>query len=347
MIDYSVRPPSEINSPSKAKPFISQIGNGAAYVAIKVGEYALRLLTSTLFVGFAAFLAVSGILTVGYLPQYLMQKVFLPATGNEEEEWSVKLPFKNAYTVQISVKEGINLDATIIPPIGKSAPLKSHPTVILFCGNAARYEYNYGLIDDYQKRAYNVACFNYRGVGMSSDVIPKSGQDLMDDGDAVFNHVKSHLHLSDDQILLRGRSLGGGVATGIAGLHPKSHLLNDRSFKSFSSAAGAIVSKVTNPLFGFIVAKAIHYTRWEIDSEKFWKNRESKQVHGKTWIISSKIDEVIPSNAQFALLRPNSPDTIETNEFGHNAPINNRVIRTIIESVAKTLNPLIMSPPLI
>ncbi|MCS5710403.1 hypothetical protein [Candidatus Berkiella aquae] len=112
--------------------------------------------------------------------------------------------------------------------------------------------------------------FDYPGVGDSTGKSTKS-KHLVDAGMAQVQRLLD-MGVPAENILLKGQSIGGGVATLTAAkFHQEGHrvhLYNQRSFSKLSTAAKQMLG---GGRLGSIAASIIKATGWEIDSLKAWK----------------------------------------------------------------------------
>lgn len=108
---------------------------------------------------------------------------------------------------------------------------------ILFChGNGEHVGY---LGDElaYLRDRYsvNVLAFDYRGYGKSRGKPFEQG--VLTDADAAYAWLTENGHAKPDKIILWGRSLGGAVATHLAGKNGAQLLVLDRTFNSMVDVA--------------------------------------------------------------------------------------------------------------
>ena len=92
----------------------------------------------------------------------------------------------------------------------------------------------------------NAFVFNYRGVSRSRGTLSKCS-DLVSDAALCFTYLTHSLHASPANVLLFGRSLGGGVATLLRARYP-GPIANDRSFRSMAAAAQSVLALITSEL---------------------------------------------------------------------------------------------------
>jgi hypothetical protein len=181
----------------------------------------------------------------------------------------------------------------------------SDRTVIIFNGNGVCYEQYGGSmlfdIGSWQQQGWNVLLFNYRGVGTCEGRATRDG--LIADGDAALHYIKDSMDVSEDKILLHGHSLGGGISSEVAALHPQVNYCNDRSFSSLSNAGremfgGGIIGKVVKGLLIFF--------GWEYNSRDNWD-----KIKGKKIALYCSNDSVIKSSARFHETLPTNDTVIE------------------------------------
>ena len=215
-----------------------------------------------------------------------------------------------ASPLSIATPDGIRLDGVHIP--GKKEGKKvspQAPTLILFNGNGERYECAHGFLEttvesrgekvtvaypisnisDFVALGYNVVLFNYRGVGKSEGRATRDG--LILDGDSILQYVLKRCRVPEEQVILFGHSLGGGVATQVAALHSKVNLCHVRSFASLEKEVRVIFGRIA-PWMGIAAAKIVTALSWVLDTAAKWD-----QVKGRKWIVYHPEDPVIPFDA--------------------------------------------------
>ncbi|MFN0181212.1 MAG: alpha/beta hydrolase [Gemmatimonadales bacterium] len=84
---------------------------------------------------------------------------------------------------------------------------------------------------DLVRAGLNVAAFDYRGFGASSDR-PLTEAGLHADARAVYDHLRARLGIPAERIVIYGHSLGGGVATRLATQVPSAGLIVEGTFTS-------------------------------------------------------------------------------------------------------------------
>jgi cephalosporin-C deacetylase-like acetyl esterase len=68
------------------------------------------------------------------------------------------------------------------------------------------------------------------------------------DGDAAFQYIHSQKQVPQEKILLHGHSIGGGIASEVAAMHPQVNYCNDRSFSSLSKQVRVMVFRYSSQL---------------------------------------------------------------------------------------------------
>lgn len=108
--------------------------------------------------------------------------------------------------------------------------------VVFFHGNAEDITGVAQMIDNLRKRFHiTVFAFDYRGYGHSEGRPNESG--LIEDGCAAQRWLARRANIPLNRVVLWGRSLGGGVAVGVAIEQPPRALILERTFSSMVDVA--------------------------------------------------------------------------------------------------------------
>lgn len=142
----------------------------------------------------------------------------------------------------------------------------SKPTMIICNPNALFYHHmvnfpNAFWLNFFLKKGINVMAWNYRGYG-ATEGIP-SPYNIKTDGEAILNYLLKTLRVQG-KIGIYGRSLGGVVATHIAGNFPDliSLVFADRTFGNLKAISKRkFYSEASSSLFNFITMK------WETNND--------------------------------------------------------------------------------
>ncbi len=150
--------------------------------------------------------------------------------------------------------------------------------VLFFChGNAGNMSHRLETLRLYNRLGLSVFVFDYRGYGRSEGKPDEKGTYL--DAEAAWNYLTTQKKVSQDQIIVLGRSLGGGIALGLAGkIHPKAFIIES----SFTS-----VPDLASKYYFFLPISWI--TRFSYDNLK-----QIPLIDCPVLVIHSKEDRVIP-----------------------------------------------------
>lgn len=244
---------------------------------------------------------VSSVLTVGLVPAVayglskLVPKLVLPALLASDQEKRVleeKQIFlsgnsQHCQEFDLQIDDGAIINGMTLFPSAKDKKsfqdkqASTQKWIIRFNGNGEFYERNLdGSILHANGVDANILVFNYRGVG-ESKCPPKRPEDLIADGEACVKYLLSK-GVKEENILIHGLSLGGGVGSQVASLHEKIGLINERSFGLLSKEAAALVQVP-------IVEKLFLGLGWELDSVKAFEKITAKKL-----IVFHKQDAIMP-----------------------------------------------------
>jgi pimeloyl-ACP methyl ester carboxylesterase len=174
------------------------------------------------------------------------------------------------------------------------------PTVVCFHGNAEIAEGNLPFARALQSRGLGVALVEYRGYGASAAAGKPTEMGLYADAEAAIEG----LGLSDDRLVLYGRSLGTGVATEMASRHRVRALILVSPYTSIPAVAGRMVPVLPVSL---------------IVSDRYDNMSKAPHIKAKTLIVHGDDDRVIPYDMGVALSHA-FPDArlVTIEKAGHN-----------------------------
>jgi fermentation-respiration switch protein FrsA (DUF1100 family) len=109
-------------------------------------------------------------------------------------------------------------------------------TVLFFQGNGRNLTYQRYRLTTFGKLGLNALLIDYRGYGKSSGEIEEE-QDIYLDGMAAWDFLTNQREILPKNIILWGRSLGGGVAAEIAQKKDVSALVLESTFSSLDDMA--------------------------------------------------------------------------------------------------------------
>jgi abhydrolase domain-containing protein 17 len=144
-------------------------------------------------------------------------------------------------------------------------------TLLYIHGNAEDLGDVRPMLDRLQGLGFSVFAYDYRGYG-TSDGTP-SEQNAYRDADAAYTYLTQQLKISPKQIIVYGRSIGGGSATELVTRHKTAGLILE---STFTSAFRVILPF---PLLPF---------------DKFTNLDKLKQVHCPVLVMHGEIDRTIP-----------------------------------------------------
>ena len=127
------------------------------------------------------------------------------------------------------------VEAWFIPGQGRSAQSPG-PAVIFSHGNAELIDHWPRDLQPYTQQGVSLLLPEYRGYGRSSG--SPSQQTVTDDFVAFYDRLIEDARVDPAQIILHGRSIGGGVAAQLADRRPSAALIIESSFTSVRAMAG-------------------------------------------------------------------------------------------------------------
>ncbi len=151
-------------------------------------------------------------------------------------------------------------------------------TVLFFHGNAGNVSHRTPELQILKELRLNVLIFDYRGYGRSTGKITKES-DLYVDGQAAWDFLVNEQKIAEKDIILWGKSIGGGVASEIAQNKDIFAVVFESSFFSAEEMA------------------RYHYwffpVKWFLKF-KFESGKKVKNITSPVLVIHSERDEIIP-----------------------------------------------------
>ena len=182
--------------------------------------------------------------------------IFLPPPASYQDTQDIlKLPVTDSH--QISALHLPNPDATY--------------TLLYIHGNAEDLGDIRPKLEDLHRWGFSVFAYDYRGYG-TSDGKP-SERNAYQDINAAYTYLTQQLKIPADQIIVYGRSVGGGSATALATQQPIAGLILESAFTS----AFRVVAPF--PLLPF---------------DKFKNLQNLKKVRCPVLVMHGEADEIIP-----------------------------------------------------
>ncbi len=174
-------------------------------------------------------------------------------------------------------------------------------TVLFFHGNAGNISHRLETIKVFHQLGLNFFMLDYRGFGQSTGSPSEQGTYI--DATTAWKFLIEQKNLQAEQIIIVGRSLGGGVATELAKNVNAAMLILDSTFISMPAAA-----KLHFPFMP---------TNW-IVKHRYENLRKIDQVNMPVVIAHSDKDEVIPyTHAEEIFDAANEPKSFIQLKGGH------------------------------
>ena len=199
--------------------------------------------------------------------------------------------------------EDVRVEIANLKVHGWWIPAEQPRGTILFChGNAGNISHRIDSILIFHKLDYNVMIFDYRGYGLSEG--SPSEQGTYEDGEAFWNFLVTEKQQTPEDIVLFGRSLGGGVASWLAVKQPCRGIILESTFTSVPDLAAQI--------YPFLPVKPLAKIRYP-------SLERLPQIHCPVLIIHSPDDELIPySHGQKLFEAANEPKSFLELQGSHN-----------------------------
>lgn len=187
--------------------------------------------------------------------QVTSKNLFVPGPSSYEKDDSI---------LEVYSKDGTKLAVYWAPVRG------AERTVFYFHGNAEDIGDVLPVLNNYRLQGLNVLCFDYRGYGLSEG---KASEKLVyQDANKVLDYAIDQFGVRENQLILHGRSLGGGVAMELATSRSPLGLILESTFLS--------VFKIYLPL------------TW-IPGDKFTNASKADKVACPTLVVHGTQDGVI------------------------------------------------------
>lgn len=169
-------------------------------------------LSVLLLTGVGGWVALSGL---AYL--YAERVLFQPPPPSYDEGWPG--------LAWIPVGDGDSLAIQHLPnPAARFTLLFSH-------GNAEDLGHLQPLVQLLLRAGFAVLAYDYRGYGLSTGGVP-SEKRAIEDAEAVYRHAVERLGVASSELIVHGRSLGGGPTLEVASRHPVAGVVLESTFVS-------------------------------------------------------------------------------------------------------------------
>jgi fermentation-respiration switch protein FrsA (DUF1100 family) len=180
------------------------------------------------------------------------------------------LPQPSSYQDSQEIVKLTSADNTRLSAIHLLNPTAKY-TIIYAHGNAEDIGDIRFILEDLRDLGFSVFAYDYRGYGTSEGT--PTEQNAYQDIDTAYNYVTQELKIPPQQIIVFGRSVGGGSALYLAARQPVGGLILESTFIS------AFRVVVPFPILPF---------------DKFPNLEKIKRVRCPVLVMHGKADEVIP-----------------------------------------------------
>ncbi len=169
------------------------------------------------------------------------------------------------------------------------APQAGRPVLLYFHGNAG-HVFDWALVrGELAPLDVGLLLLDYRGYGKSTGQPTEEG--LYADGEAALAWLAARGHGPQDVVLL-GKSLGGGVATEMARRHPAKGLVLESTFTS--------IPAVARHLFPILPVGTLL-------PDRFASGEKMSAIHSPVFVIHGSRDSLIPPSEGRALFEAAGP----------------------------------------
>jgi fermentation-respiration switch protein FrsA (DUF1100 family) len=135
--------------------------------------------------------------------------------------------------LRLDIDGGGQVVAWFIPAL--SPPTIPVPLVVYFHGNAEIIDYQWPVIEGYQRMGCSILLPEYRGYGRAAG--EPSEHAIVADSVRFLDLVLQRSDVDRRRVILHGRSLGGGVAAGVATQRPPQAMILESTFASVAAMA--------------------------------------------------------------------------------------------------------------
>ncbi len=184
-------------------------------------------------------------------------------------------------TVRLTTDDGETLHGWWIPAADVSRETSPSEdathTLLFFHGNAGNISGRLESTQQFHRLGLNVLIVDYRGYGQSTGA--PSEQGLYRDAAACWRHLTETRGISPEDIVIFGRSMGGGPATWLAQRHPPGALILESVFTN--------VPDVGAHHYSFLPVRALATNQFDNESRV-------PEIEAPTLHIHSRGDRVVP-----------------------------------------------------
>lgn len=226
---------------------------------------------------------------------YLFQPkfVYFPLSEIDYTPDMAGLAYEDIY---FKTEDDVELNAWFIPAEG------AKKTLLFFHGNGGNISHRLDSLKIFHELGLSVFIIDYRGYGQSQGTTSEQG--TYRDAEAAWRYLTESRGIPDKNIIIFGRSMGGGVATWLASQYTPNLLILESAFTSVADMA-----KHYYPYLPTHLLTRIKYA--SID--------RIKDIHCPILFSHSKTDEIVPFEFGVQLFeQAQEPKMFMQLEGGHN-----------------------------
>lgn len=216
-------------------------------------------------------------------------------------------PERKYEDIRFKSSDGVKLHSWFFP-----GSTREHLAFLIFHGNAGNICHRLHYYETWLELGVSVFAFDYRGYGQSEGTPSEDGTYL--DGQAAYAWLRQRGFAPQDIILL-GKSLGGGIASETALREKVGGLILQNTFSS--------IPDIGSELFPFLPVRLIGSIRYETV-------KKLPRIHVPVMIMHSRSDDLIRfTHAQRNLAAANEPKMFWEIYGSHNGTLEADPVRYI------------------
>ena len=251
-------------------------------------KLARRMLHSILFILVSVWVLLSLLLYI-FQPRF----IYFPQSKIDFTPDMAGLSFEDIY---FKTEDDILLNGWFIPADD------ARKTLLFFHGNGGNISHRLESMKIFHEMGLSVFIIDYRGYGQSQGTTSEQG--TYRDAEAAWQFLTETRGISDEDIIIFGRSMGGAVAIWLAGKHTPNLLILESAFTSVADMA-----KHYYPYLPTHLLVRIKYA--SID--------RIEDIHCPILISHSQTDEIVPYKYGRALFeKAQAPKSFLELKGGHN-----------------------------
>lgn len=178
-------------------------------------------------------------LAVVFMMMTLETRLVYPARDPNRQDWKPQSLDHRQF--ECRSRDGTRVHGWVLPGSGPG------PAIVVFHGNAEDVAEVAPSIGDRLRKRLNatVLVFDYRGYGQTRGV--PNEERVIEDGEAAVRAFAERMGTTPEKLVFYARSLGGGIALGVAERTGSGLLILDRTFNRLTDAAWANYPFVPTP----------------------------------------------------------------------------------------------------